>query len=65
MIQAIAKEYELPAERVADIAEETALTIFTRTGERAPLEDIIATMHAVIEDWKRKHQHARRKRRRR
>jgi hypothetical protein len=51
MIQAIANEYGLPADRVADIAEETALTIFTRTGERAPLEDVIATMHAVIHDW--------------
>jgi len=51
MIQAIAIEYGLPAERIADIAEETALTIFTRTGERAPIEDVIAAMHAVMHNF--------------
>ena len=51
MIQAIANEYGLPAERIADIAEETALTIFTRTGERAPIEDVIAAMHAVMHNF--------------
>lgn len=51
MIQAIANEYGLPAERISDIAEETALTIFTRTGERAPIEDVIAAMHAVMHNF--------------
>lgn len=50
MVQAIAIEYGLSAEYVANTAEETALTIFTRTGERAPLEDVLATMHAVLHD---------------
>lgn len=54
MIQAIANEYGLPAARVADIAEETALTIFTRKGVRAPLEDVIASMHVVIHEWLQK-----------
>ena len=52
-IQAIAKEYGLSPDKVADIAEETALTIFTRTGNRAPLEDVITAMHAVLHEWAR------------
>ncbi len=48
MIQAMAREYGLDAEYIANTAEETALTIFTRTGERAPLEDVLAAMHAVM-----------------
>jgi hypothetical protein len=54
-IQAIAKEYGLPADKVADIAEETALTIFTRTGERAPIEDVINAMHVAIHERAQAH----------
>lgn len=50
MVQAIAREYGLSAEYIADEAERTFNTIFTRTGERAPLEDVLAAMHAVLHD---------------
>lgn len=48
MIQAMAHEYGLSAEYIADEAERTFNTIFTRKGERAPLEDVLAAMHAVM-----------------
>lgn len=50
MVQAIALEYGLSAEYIADTAEETFNTIFTNAGKRAPLEDVLATMHAVLHD---------------
>ena len=50
MVQAIAREYGLSAEYIANTAEDVFNTIFARTGERAPLEDVLATMHAVLHD---------------
>lgn len=57
-VQRIAKDFNVPASFVSDIAEETAIAIFNRTGMRPPLEDVLcaveASGHEMIEAAKAK-----------
>lgn len=45
-VQRIAKDLNVPASFVSDIAEETAIAIFNRTGMRPPLEDVLCAVEA-------------------
>lgn len=45
-VQRIAKGLNVPASFVSDIAEETAIAIFNRTGMRPPLEDVLCAVEA-------------------
>jgi len=45
-VQRIAKGLNVPASFVSNIAEETAIAIFNRTGMRPPLEDVLCAVEA-------------------
>jgi hypothetical protein len=50
-VQRIARALGVAPAFVANIAEETALGIFNRTGERPPLEDVLAALEvAAVEN---------------
>jgi hypothetical protein len=46
-VQRIARELGIDARFLADTAEQTALGIFNRTGERPPLEDVLAALEVT------------------